>query len=103
MVIPPPTATSLICLVTTPVTLAKVEILYSAASTDLAAFNKQFSLLTSDPCHHHEAMRDMDSERWHLGKHNKCTYLKHKYNIFHPVNCSKVPPDTKILGACFIY
>ena len=41
-------------------------------------------------------MRDTDSERWRLGEHDELTSLQYEYNIFHPVDHSKVLPDAKI-------
>mgnify|MGYP002718862977 CR=1 FL=1 len=84
-------------------TLAEVEALYSAAGEDLSASDEQFSLPTSDPRNHREAMRDTDSERWRLGEHDEFTSLQNEYNVFHPVDRSEVPPDAKILGARFVY
>ncbi|GAA5864036.1 hypothetical protein JCM3774_006358 [Rhodotorula dairenensis] len=84
-------------------TLAEVEALYSAAGGDLSASDEQFSLPTSDPCNHREAMRDTDSERWRLGEHDEFASLQNEYNVFHPVDRSKVPPDAKILGTRFVY
>ncbi|GAA5967612.1 hypothetical protein JCM8115_007001 [Rhodotorula mucilaginosa] len=84
-------------------TLADVEALYSAAGEDLSASDEQFSLPTSDPRNHREAMRDTDSERWRLGEHDEFTSLQNEYNVFHPVDRSEVPPDARFLGAHFVY
>ena len=56
-------------------TLAEVEALYSAAGEDLSGMDEQFSLPTSDPRNHREAMRDTDSERWRLGERDEFTSL----------------------------
>ncbi|GAA5877470.1 hypothetical protein JCM3774_001622, partial [Rhodotorula dairenensis] len=84
-------------------TLTEVEALYSAAGEDLSASDEQFSLPTSDPRNHRETMRDTDSKRWRLGEHDEFASLQNKYNVFHPVDRSEVPPDAKILGARFVY
>ncbi|GAA5879486.1 hypothetical protein JCM3774_002696 [Rhodotorula dairenensis] len=84
-------------------TLAEVEALYSVAGEDLSASDEQFSLPTSDPRNHREAIRDTDSERWRLGEHDEFASLQNEYNVFHAVDHSEVPPDAKILGARFVY
>jgi hypothetical protein len=90
--------TSLTSSVTTPLgpRLLRSKALYSAAAQDLSASDKQFSLSTSDSCNHPEAMRDMDPERWRLGERDESTSFQNKYNVFHPVDRSEVPPDAKI-------
>ncbi|GAA5887223.1 hypothetical protein JCM3774_005659, partial [Rhodotorula dairenensis] len=84
-------------------TLAEVEALHAAASEELSASDEQFSLPTSDPRNHREAMHDSDAEHWRLGEQDEFTLLRDKYHVFHGVDCSEVPPDAKILGGRFVY
>ncbi|GAA6027150.1 hypothetical protein JCM8202_001494, partial [Rhodotorula sphaerocarpa] len=84
-------------------TFAEVEALYSAASDDLAASAEQYSLPTSDPRNHREAMHESDSERWRHGERDEFSSLCDKYNVFHLVDRSEVPSDAKILGSRFVY
>ncbi|GAA6026934.1 hypothetical protein JCM8202_005054, partial [Rhodotorula sphaerocarpa] len=84
-------------------TFAEVEALYSAASDDLDASAEQFSLPTSDPRNHREAMHDSDSERWRHSERDEFSSLRVEYNVFHLVDRSEVPSDAKILGSRFVY
>ncbi|GAA5888486.1 hypothetical protein JCM3774_001121, partial [Rhodotorula dairenensis] len=84
-------------------TLAEVEALHAAASEELSASDEQFSLPTSDPRNHREAMRDSDAEHWRLGEQDEFTSLRDEYHVFHAVDRSEVPLDAKILGGRFVY
>ena len=84
-------------------TLAQVEALHAAASDELSASDEQFSLPTSDPRNHREAMRDSDAEHWRLGEQDEFTSLRDEYHVFHAVDRSEVPQDAKILGGRFVY
>jgi len=79
------------------------EALIAAADETLDASNGEFSLPTSDPRNHREAMLDNDNEHWRSGEEEEFNSLKEKYKVFNVVDKSKVPPHAKILGCRFVY
>ncbi|GEM12653.1 gag-Pol polyprotein [Rhodotorula toruloides] len=84
-------------------TLAEVTALIAATSHELDAADDAFSLPTSDPRNHREAMRDLDVERWRAGEAEEFSSLRDEFKVFHTVERSDVPPDAKILGCRFVY
>ncbi|GEM08048.1 gag-Pol polyprotein [Rhodotorula toruloides] len=84
-------------------TLAEVAALIAATSHELDAADDAFSLPTSDPRNHREAMRDLDVERWRAGEAEEFSSLRDEFKVFHTVERSDVPPDAKILGCRFVY
>ncbi|GEM11437.1 gag-Pol polyprotein [Rhodotorula toruloides] len=84
-------------------TLAEVTALIAATSHELDAADDAFSLPTSDPRNHREAMRDLDVERWRAGEAEEFSSLREEFKVFHTVERSDVPPDAKILGCRFVY
>ncbi|GEM08157.1 gag-Pol polyprotein [Rhodotorula toruloides] len=84
-------------------TLAEVAALIAATSHELDAADDAFSLPTSDPRNHREAMRDLDVERWRAGEAKEFSSLRDEFKVFHTVERSDVPPDAKILYCRFVY
>ncbi|GAA5971756.1 hypothetical protein JCM3765_005605 [Sporobolomyces pararoseus] len=79
------------------------EALIAAADEHLESSNDQFSLPTSDPRNHKEAMLDTDNASWRAGEEEEFESLKEKYKVFNIVKKSQVPPGAKILGCRFVY
>ncbi|GEM12711.1 gag-Pol polyprotein [Rhodotorula toruloides] len=84
-------------------TLAEVAALIAATSHELDAADDAFSLPTSDPRNHREAMRDLDVERWRAGEAEEFSSLRDEFKVFHIAERSDVPPDATILGCRFVY
>ncbi|GEM11438.1 gag-Pol polyprotein [Rhodotorula toruloides] len=81
------------------VTFAEVSALIAASSDELAAADDAFSLPSSDPRNHREAMPDSDAERWRAGEADEFFSLRDDFKVFHLVEQSNVPADAKSLGA----
>ena len=84
-------------------TLAEVDALVAAAGDSLAAGDDHFTLPTSDPTNHREAMRDVDSEKWREGEKSEFESLRDDYKVFHAVDRKDLPSDAKIIGCRFVY
>ncbi|GEM05991.1 gag-Pol polyprotein [Rhodotorula toruloides] len=84
-------------------TFAEVVALIAASSDELDAADDAFSLPSSDPRNHREAMRDSDAERWRAGEADEFSSLRDDFKVFHLIERSDVPADAKILGCQFVY
>ncbi|GAA5824654.1 hypothetical protein JCM3770_003672, partial [Rhodotorula araucariae] len=84
-------------------TLAQVEAMLAGTGDSLAAADDDFALPSSDPRNHHEAVRDVNSDRWREGEQDEFSSLRDECHVFHAVDRSEVPADAKVLGCRFIY
>lgn len=83
-------------------TLAEVTGLIAATSGELDSADDAYSLPTSNPRNHREAMRDSDVQRWPAGVDEEFSLLRDMFKVFHTVKRKDVPPDAKILGCRFV-
>ncbi|GAA5891984.1 hypothetical protein JCM16303_004933, partial [Sporobolomyces ruberrimus] len=62
-------------------TLAEVDALVASAGSELEAAEDNFTLPSSDPRNHREAMQDSDSDRWRSGEDDEFTSLRDEYKV----------------------
>ncbi|GAA6010383.1 uncharacterized protein JCM10292_006688, partial [Rhodotorula paludigena] len=79
-----------------------VAALSAAVGESLAVSDKAFSLPSSDPRAHADAVRNADAASWRQGKHNKFSLLRNNYGVYHVVDLASLPPGAKLLGCRFV-
>ncbi|GAA5890982.1 hypothetical protein JCM16303_005276, partial [Sporobolomyces ruberrimus] len=104
-VAPPPESPDPLDCLTVPFgsTLAEVDALVASAGSELEAAEDNFTLPSSDPRNHREAMQDSDSDRWRSGEDDEFTSLRDEYKVFHSVDRDQLPSNAKVIGCRFVF